>query len=94
MFVAQRVSEGDSHAGWYVGLAVGFLVVVVVVILVSMILMQASRIGQQALEGIDLMAEAAESTVSVWDLQKMNGSVTSIWRSAEAARKILTEGNR
>ena len=94
MFVAQRVSEGDAHAGWYVGLGVGFLVVVVVVILVAMILMQASRIGQQALEGIERMDQARESSLAVWDLQRMNGSITSIWRSAEAARKILTEGNR
>lgn len=94
MFVAQRVSEGDAHAGWYVGLGVGFLVVVVVVILVSMILMQASRIGQQALEGIERMDQARESSLAVWDLQQMNGSITSIWRSAESARKILTEGSR
>ncbi|MGI8946123.1 MAG: hypothetical protein ACR2GL_07800 [Thermoleophilaceae bacterium] len=61
-----------------------------VVILVGMILMQASRIGHQALDGIDLMHEARSSSLPVWDLQLVNGSITTIWRSAERARKTLT----
>ncbi len=92
--LAQKISEGDPHTGWYVGIGVGFLVVVVVVILVAMILMQASRIGGQALEGIERMDEARESTLAVWEVQKINVSATSIWKSAESARKTLTEGAR
>ncbi len=68
--------------------------VVVVVILVAMILMQASRIGHQALDGIELMDEARENSLSVWDLQLMNTSVSSIWKSAESARHALTGGER
>ena len=92
--LAQTVTQGDEHTGWYVGIAVGFIVVVVVVILVAMILMQAQRIVSQALEGIELMDQARESTLPVWEMQKINGSATSIWRSAEGARRILTEGTR
>jgi hypothetical protein len=80
----------EDYAGWYIGLGVGFTVVVVVVILVAMILMQASRIGHQALDGIELMDEARESSLSVWDLQTMNVNVSSIWKSAEAARHALS----
>lgn len=68
--------------------------VVVVVILVAMILMQASRIGHQALDGIELMDEARENSLSVWDLQLMNTSVSSIWKSAESARHALTGAER
>jgi hypothetical protein len=83
---------GEDYTGWYIGIGVGFLVVIVVVIIVSIILLQASRIGKQALEGIDLMDEARETTLSVWDIQKINSSSTKIWRSAQAARRVLTEG--
>ena len=65
-----------------------------VVILVAMILVQASRIGHQALDGIELMDEAREASLSVWDLQLMNTSVSSIWRSAETARQTLTGSRR
>ena len=67
---------------------------VVVVILVAMILVQASRIGHQALDGIELMDEARESSLSVWDLQLMNTSVSSIWKSMESARHALTGTER
>ena len=67
---------------------------VVVVILVAMILMQASRIGHQALDGIELMDEARESSLAVWDVQLMNVSVSSIWKSAETAREALTGPSR
>ena len=87
MFVAQF---SEDYAGWYLGLGVGFLVVVVVVILVAMILVQASRIGHQALDGIELMDEARESSLSVWDLQLMNVSVSAIWKSLESAREALS----
>ena len=92
--LAQTISRGGEHTGWYLGIGVGFIVVVVVVILVAMILMQAQRIGGQALEGIELMDQARESTLPVWEMQKINASATSVWRSAEAARRILTEGTR
>jgi hypothetical protein len=84
----------DDYTGWYVGLGVGFTVVIVVVIIVAIILLQAARIGRQAREGIQLMDETREATLTVWGLQEINGSLTSVWRSAESARKILTEGTR
>ena len=80
----------EDYSGWYLGLGVGFTVVVVVVILVAMILVQASRIGHQALDGIELMDEARESSLSVWDLQVMNVSVSGIWKSMESAREALS----
>lgn len=88
------VTRGEDYAGWYIGLGVGFTVVVVVVILVAMILTQASRIGHQALDGIELMDEARESSLAVWDLQVMNVAVSSIWKSLESARLALTGDRR
>lgn len=86
------VNAAEQYTGWYVGLGIGFLIVVVVVILVGMILSQASRIGHQALDGIELMDEARDASLPVWDLQLINVSATSIWKTAENARKTLTGG--
>ena len=82
----------ETYTGWYIGLGVGFLIVVVVVILVGMILSQASRIGHQALDGIELMDEARDASLPIWDMQLINVSATNIWKSAERARKTLTGG--
>ncbi len=82
----------ETYTGWYIGIGIGFLIVTVVVILVGMILSQAARIGHQALDGIELMDEARDASLPVWDLQLINVSVTTIWRSAEKARTFLTGG--
>ncbi|MDQ3591651.1 MAG: hypothetical protein M3386_01960 [Actinomycetota bacterium] len=91
--VAQQVQglPTESHSGAYIGLIIGFAIVVVVVILVATILMFAARIGDQAQDGIVRMDEARESTLPIWELQKLNTSVTGIWRSAESVRHILEE---
>lgn len=82
-----------SFTGWWVGLSIGFTVVVVVVILVAMILTYAARIRDQALDGIGRMDMARANTESVWRIQEINVSSTGIWRSAEKARKLLEGGS-
>ncbi len=91
MLLAQEggVSRGTEYVGWYVGLGIGFTIVAVVVVLVAMILTLAARIGSQARIGIESMDEAHASTLSVWELQKINSSTTGIWRAAESARRVL-----
>jgi len=84
-----QVSRGADYTGWYVGLAIGFTIVAVVVVLVAMILTLASRIGSQARTGIERMDVARETTLPIWEIQKINSSTTSIWRAAESARKLL-----
>ena len=91
MLLAQQEDVGRSaeHVGWYVGLGIGFLIVVVVVILVATILTLAARIGSQARAGIERMDEARDATLPVWEIQKINSSTTGIWRAAESARRLL-----
>ena len=91
MFLAQQSDVGKSaeQVGGYVGLGIGFLIVVVVVILVATILTLAARIGSQARQGIEAMDEARAATLPVWEIQKVNTSITAIWRAAESARRLL-----
>lgn len=91
LLLAKEIDVGRSaeHVGWYVGLGIGFLIVAVVVVLVALILTLAARIGSQARSGIELMDEARYTTLHVWEIQKLNKSLTGIWRGTESARKVL-----
>jgi len=91
MLLAQQTDVGRSaeHVGWYVGLGIGFVIVAVVVVLVAIILTLAARIGSQARTGMERMDEARAATLPVWEIQKLNSSVTAIWRAAESARRAL-----
>ena len=83
------VGRSTEHVGWYIGLGIGFLVVTIVVVLVATILTLAARIGSQARQGIEAMDEARAATLPVWEIQKVNTSITAIWRAAESARRLL-----
>jgi len=93
MFLDQALVQ-QSFDGWYRGLVIGFAIVVVVVILVGTILMYASRIAEQARDGIGRMDEARATTLPVWEIQDLNVSATGIWKAAESARGVLAERMR
>ena len=82
-----------SFMGWWIGITIGFAVVVVVVILVAMILTYAARIRDQAQDGIGRMDMLRANTDPVWRIQEINVSSTGIWRTAERARKLLEGGS-
>ncbi len=91
---APQIDRASKYDWWYIGLGVGFTIVVIVVILVATILTLAQRIGTQARTGIGAMAELRAATSPVWELQKTNGSITRIWKAAETARGVLGGMNR
>lgn len=73
--------------GWYIGLALGGVVVVVAVIIVVTILVLATRIAHQA----EVAAEAGETLRSQTDplggIEQINESGVRILHSARALRK-------
>jgi hypothetical protein len=81
-----------GNEGWYIGLGIGFAIIVVVVILVGAILTLARRIGVQAREAIDGLDEARVTTLPLWDLRDTNRSLQAILDAARRARTILREG--
>jgi hypothetical protein len=81
-----------SLTGWYVGYVIASVVIAIVVILVAMILALARRIGVQADQITNALDEARINTLPLWDIDKINGSVRSITRSAQEARAILGGG--
>jgi heme exporter protein D len=78
--------------GWYVGYVIAAVVITIVVVLVAIILALARRIGIQADQITSSLDEARINTLPLWDVDKINGSVRSITRSAQEARAILGGG--
>ncbi len=78
-----------SLAGWYVGYVIALVVLVIVVILVATILGLARRIGVQALAVVEAIDEGRVNTLALWEVDKVNGGLREIVRSAEEARAAL-----
>lgn len=78
-----------SLSGWYVGYVIALVVLVVVVILVATILGLARRIGVQALAVVEAIDEGRVNTLALWEVDKINGGLREIVRSAEEARTAL-----
>ena len=83
---------GVALTGWYVGYVIASIVIAIVVILVAIILSLARRIGIQADRITSALDEARINTLPLWDVDKINGSVRSITRSAQQARAMLGGG--
>jgi hypothetical protein len=79
-------------SGWYVGYIVAAVLITVVVILVGIILGLARRIGVQADVVVGALDQARINTLPLWDVDKVNGGVRSIIKSAQEARQVLGGG--
>jgi hypothetical protein len=78
--------------GWIVGYIVAGVLITVVVILVGIILGLARRIGVQADVVVGALDQARINTLPLWDVDKVNGGVRSIIKSAAEARSALGGG--
>ncbi len=78
--------------GWYVGYIIAGVLITVVVILVAIILGLARRIGVQADIIVGDLDRALINTLPLWDVDKVNGGVRSIIKSAQEARSVLGGG--
>jgi heme exporter protein D len=83
---------GVALTGWYVGYVIAAVVISIVVILVAIILSLARRIAVQADQITSSLDEARINTLPLWDVDKINGSVRSITKSAQEARAMLGGG--
>lgn len=79
----------ESLFGWYVGLSIGFAIIVVVVAVVASILTLAQRISQQAPLATAGLNAVAENTSLIPAVQTVNQSGMAILRACQAARAAL-----
>jgi hypothetical protein len=80
----------EQYTDWWVGLTLGFLVVVVVVVIVSILLSLAARIADNADTATEALPVVRDQTAALREVGSINESAISILRSARAARKALT----
>ncbi|MFP5319740.1 MAG: hypothetical protein ACLGI2_15770 [Acidimicrobiia bacterium] len=74
------------------GYVITAVVITIVVVLVAIILSLARRIGVQADQITAALDEARINTLPLWDVDKINGGVRSIMKSAQEARAMLGGG--
>ena len=83
------LAQGAVLTGWYVGLAIGAIVIAVVVVLVAIILGLARRISVQARAITGALNQARVNTYALWDVDKVNEAVRQTIAHAERARASL-----
>ena len=77
-----------ASAGWYVGLALGIVVVLVAAAIVITIVVLASRIAKQARTAVQGVEKVREQTVELSGIARINDSGVRILHSARALRKV------
>lgn len=90
MVVLAQVGEAEpSLGGWYVGVAIGFVVIVVVVVIVALILDIASKINRQAKLATEALDDAQVNTLALWDVGTTNRTARAVLEGAAKARKAV-----
>jgi uncharacterized membrane protein len=77
-----------ASTGWYVGLALGVVVVLVAAAIVITIVMLALRISKQAQTAVDGVERVRQQTVELGGVPRINDSGVRILHSARALRKV------
>lgn len=84
---------GAVLTGWWVGMAIGGVIIAVVVVLVATILGQARHISVQAKAITAGLNDGRVNTLPMWDVDKVNEALRMTARHASEARAAL-EGRR
>jgi len=77
-----------ASTGWYVGLALGVVVVLVAAAIVITIVVLAQRIAKQAGSAVEGVEKVREQTTGLGGVGQINDSGIRILHSARALRKV------
>jgi hypothetical protein len=80
---------GVALTGWYVGYAIGIVVIAIVVAFVGWILRLARRISVQALAIDEQLELTRNATICIGDVPKVNAGLKDIAECCIAARGVL-----
>ena len=75
--------------GWYVGWAIGLLVVVIAAALLITLIAIGGRIARQAGDIDRALAGARANTDALWDVRQTNHAIDRVTRGLAAARGLL-----
>ncbi len=74
--------------GWYVGMALGVVVILVAAAIVITVVALARRIAGQARVAVPALETVREQTTALHDISRINDSGVRILHSARALRKV------
>lgn len=77
-----------ASTGWYIGLALGVVVVLVAAVIVITIIMQARRIAGQADTAVKGVEVVRDQTTELAGIARINDSGVRILHAARALRKV------
>ena len=80
---------GSVNSDWYLGLTIGFVLVVVVVIVVAVILSYAARIADHTLLATEGLEEVRDGTAPLWEVRKTNTAAVAILEATRTARAAV-----
>lgn len=80
---------GSVNSDWYLGLTIGFVLVVVVVMVVAVILSYAARIADHTLVATEGLEEVRDGTAPLWAVRKTNSAAVAILDAARSAREAV-----
>jgi len=82
------VTVVGASTGWYIGLALGIVVVAVAAGIVITIVMLATKISKQARTAVEGVEKVREQTTGLAGIGRINDSGVRILHSARALRKV------
>lgn len=77
-----------ASTGWYIGLALGVVVVLVAAAIVITIVLQARRIAGQAATAVQGVEKVRDQTTELAGIARINDSGVRILHAARAVRKV------
>ena len=77
-----------ASSGWYIGIALGIVVILVAAAIVVTIVMLARRISGQARIAVPALEQVRSQTTELHNIARNNDSGVRILRSARALRKV------
>ena len=84
--------NGDTHLfGWYLGFAIGSVIITVIVAEVAAVLSVARRIGGQAQQADQGLSVAYENTYALRDLTRTRDIAQSVTENLYRTRRALEE---
>lgn len=83
-----------GHPGWYIGLAIAFVLIWIVVICVAQILGLARRVSEQAYEVAEALEAIGDNTDVLRAIPNVNDLITGVYGAVGAVRTTFLEGGR
>ena len=77
-----------ASSGWYVGMALGIVVILIAAAIVITIVLLARRIAGQARVAVPALETVREQTTELNNISRINDSGVRILHSARALRKV------